>query len=254
MSIHTVANFKPNNDGSFSVDIDFMTDKSGKWMLLVQYMGVSKSLLFDVEELPYNAIGETDRTTYSVGDVVKINGSVTRYTSTVSIDIINPDGVTFANMLVPVLDKKFNAQFTLKESRFTIEGEWKVRFTSADAVNDFTFVVRKSINNGSVVVQAKQIGDLLIMRVSNMADTGDIAGFKVWIPDSSVKAVKAPDGWMGESIENGTLIFSTNMPINASDKMHFILMIDEAKPSVNWLVYDINKNALAEGMVSPLAL
>jgi hypothetical protein len=47
--------------------------------------------------------------------------------------------------------------------------------------------------------------------------------------------------------------FSPNAPITAG-KIQFILKIDDVKPSVNWLVYDANKNTLAEGLVSPLVL
>jgi len=145
MSLNTLANFIPNGDGSFALDIDLRTDKSGKWVLLVQYLGASMSMLFDVEETPYKAFGQTDRTSYFIGDMIKVNGNVTRYGDMVSIDVINPVGITFAHKVAPISsDKKFSAEFVLRESKLTIEGEWTLRFGYADSVNALTFNVIKS--------------------------------------------------------------------------------------------------------------
>lgn len=144
MSLHRSINFVPN-DGSFAVDIDLNTDLSGKWVMLMQYLGVTQTRLFEVEEVPYKASGQTDKASYLIGDVVKISGNATRYHNTISIDLVNPDGITLASKIVPVSsDKKFNADFVLRESRFAVEGQWTVSLSYADTLNDFTFNVRKA--------------------------------------------------------------------------------------------------------------
>ncbi len=144
MCLYTQTNFKPNNDGSFTVNLDLNTDYNGKWVLLLQYLGVQKSVVFDVDAIPYKAVGRSDRTSYSIGDVVKINGNVTRYGDKVSIIAVNPNGINFAHIVAPTSpDKKFSAEFTLRESNFTIEGKWTVRISYADTVSTITFNVGK---------------------------------------------------------------------------------------------------------------
>ncbi len=270
MSLNALTYFTPKHDGSFSVDIDLKTDYSGKWVLLVQYLGMSKSMLFDVEKTPYKAFAQTDRTSYSIGDVVKINGNVTRSGEAVSIDMINPDGITFAHKVVRISsEKKFGTEFTLRESRFTIEGEWAVRLTYADTINHVTFNVGKPVvtqqafeterhtsneDTGKVKVEAKQIGDLIIISVRNMYDSKtDVCGFKIFTPDSSLKALKGPIAWNKEEIYGRGAVFSTvAKPIHVDDKGYFLLKTDDIKKSIiNWVVYDVNKNALAEGSVMP---
>ncbi len=264
MSLNTFADFTPNKDGSFAVDMDLKTDQSGEWMLLVQYLGVSKSMLFDVEEIPYKAFAQTDKTSYSIGDRVKIDGNVTRYGDKVSIDVINPSGINFAHTVAPILSKKFNTEFILSESKFTTEGQWTIRLTYADRIDMYTFNVVKPVQQQlkqvddltdqgikakTVNVQAKRIGDLVIIRVKNIDHAKlDAYGFKVSMPDSTVKAFKAPREWSKMNIlfDGSTVsaLFDSHM-----DKAYFLLKVDGLKPRMNWLLHDLQKNTLAEGSI-----
>lgn len=265
MSLNTFADFMPNKDGSFTVNMDLRTDQSGEWMLLVQYLGVSKSMLFDVEEIPYKAFAETDKTSYSIGDIVKISGNVTRYGDKVSIDIINPTGINFAHTVVPISSKKFNAEFILSESKFTTEGQWTVRLTYADRIDKYTFNVVEPVqqqikrtedlgesmkaNVKTVNVQAKRIGDLVIIHVKNFEDPKlDAYGFSVSMHDSTVKAFKAPKEWNKRNLllEGSTIsaLFDSHM-----DKAYFLLKVDGIESHMNWVLHDLQKNTLAEGSV-----
>ncbi|MGH9921655.1 MAG: matrixin family metalloprotease [Nitrososphaerales archaeon] len=266
MSLNTFADLIPNKDGSFAVDMDLKTDQSGEWMLLVQYLGVSKSMLFDVEEIPYKAFAQTDKTSYSVGDRVKINGNVTRYEDKISIDIINPTGINFAHTVAPISSKKFNAEFILSQSKFTTEGQWTVRLTYADRTDKYTFNVVKpdqqqikqteDLRQGikakvkTVNVQAKRIGDLVIIHVKNIEDARlDAYGFKVSMPDSTVKAFKAPKEWNKRNLllDGSTIsaLFDSHI-----DKAYFLLKVDGIKSQMNWILHDLQKNTLAEGSVN----
>ena len=263
MSLNTLADFIPNKDGSFVIDMDLKTDQSGEWELLVQYLGVSKSMLFDVEEIQYKAFAQTDKTSYSIGDIVKINGSVTRYSDKVSIDIINPDGINFAHTVASISSKKFNAEFILSKSKFTTEGQWTVSLTYADRIDKYTFNVVKpmqqqikqaveldqSIKAKTINVQAKRIGDLVIIRVKNIDDKKfDAYGFKVSIPDSTVKAFKAPREWKrGNILLDGSTVSA--LFDSHTDKAYLLLRVDGIKQWINWILDDLHKNTLAEGSV-----
>ncbi len=277
MSLNALANFRPEYDGSFAVDVDLRTDQSGDWMLLTQYMGVSKSLLFEVEETPYKALAQTDKASYYAGDVVRINGNVTRYSDKVSIRIINPDGINFAYTNAPISpDRKFNAEFTLAESKFTIEGRWTVRMTYAESVNDVAFTVENPLNSQrntipeklaaekiltsedkvKVRVQAKQIRDLVVIRITNMLDnTADVSRFMLSISDSKILAFRGPAEWSKEDITDQWTVFSTSAdPIHAGDKAYLLLKIHDERPLINWMTYDPSKNKLAEGAIVPFML
>jgi predicted Zn-dependent protease len=274
LSINKVTNFTPNYDGTFAVDTDLRTDQSGDWMMLTQYMGVSKSLLFDVEETPYRALAQTDKASYSAGDVVKINGNVTRYGDRVSIRVLNPDGINFAYTNAPISsDKKFGAEFPLTESKFTIQGLWTIRMTFADTVNDVTFMVENSLDSlrnkipeklasenvlsyqgmVNIKVQAKQIRDLVIIRVTNMRDNAvDVSGFRVSTASSQIIAVRGLGEWSSEDISNEGGVFLTSAePIHAGDKAYFLLKMYGEKPLIKWTTFDPSKNKLAEGSVVP---
>ena len=107
-----------------------------------------------------------------------------------------------------------------------------------------------------VRVQAKQIKNLVIVRLRNMGDsTEDIHTFKILLPDSLLKAFKGPREWSEEGILDNGAVFSTfNNPIHIDGKAYFILKVDDVKPVIQWTVYDSNKDALAEGSMTPFLL
>jgi hypothetical protein len=104
-----------------------------------------------------------------------------------------------------------------------------------------------------VRVQAKQIKDLVIVRLRNMDDsTQDIYGFKILLPDSLLSASRGPKEWVKEASNDNVVVFSTLIkPIRAGDNGYFLIKVNSVKPTVEWAVYSSDSNVLAEGSVLP---
>lgn len=101
-------------------------------------------------------------------------------------------------------------------------------------------------------VQAKQINDLIIIRLRNMDDSkADIYAFKILL-DSSLKAFKGPKEWSKEAlIDNGAIFSSLTTPIHAGGKEYFLLKVDDTQPDILWFAYGSDNNELAKGSVTP---
>ena len=104
-----------------------------------------------------------------------------------------------------------------------------------------------------VRVQAKQIKNLVIIRLRNMADSAkDIHAFRILLPDSLLKDFRGPREWNKERILDNGVVFSTSInPIHIGGKEYFILKVDDVKPVIQWTVYGSNKDALVEGSMKP---
>lgn len=104
-----------------------------------------------------------------------------------------------------------------------------------------------------VRVQAKQIKDLVIVRLRNMDDsTQDIHGFKILLPDSLLNASKGPKEWVKEDSNDKEVMFSTlTGPIRAGDNGYFMLKVNGVKPNIEWIVYGPDNIEVGEGSVIP---
>jgi predicted Zn-dependent protease len=144
MSIYATSYFVPQDDGMFAMDIELRTNYNGKWMVVVQYMHLTEIRLFDVDPIPYTISAETDKERYKVGDTVRIDGSVSRYVDAVVVDIINPNGIKFIHKTVHISeDRQFVMDFTLRESHYTVNGEWTILLSYADTTNAITLNVER---------------------------------------------------------------------------------------------------------------
>ncbi|MGH9909584.1 MAG: hypothetical protein ACRD32_02990, partial [Nitrososphaerales archaeon] len=272
--------------GTFNVTVDLITNNSGRWLLAVQYLGASKFFAFNVTQIAYKAYGQTEKATYAIGDLVKVSGNVTRSGKQVSLTVINPDGINIASLTTPISsDKKFSAEFTLKESRYAIEGKWSIKFEYADAkvyadsatYTHFDVVKAKASppspspspspvptpeeekkevkTNLELRVQAKQIKDLIILRVRNMDDsTVGVYAFNISIKDSVFTASRGPKGWDKIVNNDNTVSFSTSTdPIQPSGRQYFLLRSNvDIKPVIGWEVVNTNGELLVKGSVTPL--
>ncbi|NMJ87420.1 MAG: hypothetical protein EX285_06225 [Thaumarchaeota archaeon] len=269
ISLYTFISFTPKRDGSFSLDINLKTEHVGTWILVVQYSGASEFIAFEVKEIPYKAYGQTDKTTYVIGDVVKINGNITRHVNKLSLVVINPDGIVFTNSIASLTkDKQFNAEFTLRDTRFTIDGVWTIRFELElvdytiyfDTATDVYFDVRKAIISTTpdqveheqnepklkVRVQAKQIRDIIIIRVRNLDSSSvDVYTFEI-LSDFQFIASKGSKGWIKEVSGNKVTFVTFEKPIYTGDKQYFLIKVDRERPLINWKV-----NESVEGSVIP---
>jgi hypothetical protein len=104
-----------------------------------------------------------------------------------------------------------------------------------------------------VSVQAKQIKDLIIVRLRNMDDsTVDVQAFKMLVHDSLLKAAKGPSEWIKEGRHANEVAFSTlTKPISAGDKGYFLLKVEGTKPLITWTVYGPDHGETAEDSVVP---
>ncbi len=283
VSLYTFTSFSPNPDGTFNVAIDLLTNRSGKWLLGVQYLGASKFFEFNVDDVPYRAYAYAEKSAYVVGDLVKVNGNVTRAGKQVFLIVINPDGISFTSTIAPIVDRKFSAEFALRDSRLTIEGTWTIRAEYADVQiyddipTDTHFEVVKSIPSISTPgestneietemememgtkaqlelrVQAKQIKDLVIMRVRNMDDsTVGVYSFNISTA-SELTAARGPNQWDKEGDELNAATFSTlNDPIRPGSKQYFLLKVADVKPVIDWEAFGNDINIFTQGSVTPI--
>jgi len=273
ISLYMFTTFAPKNDGSYSVDIDLRTEYNGKWILAVQYLGASVFIQFDVKEIPYKAFGQTDKTTYAVWDLVKISGNVTRSVDKVFLTAINPDGISFASMIAPILpDKKFNAEFTLKESRFTIEGRWTIRLAYAGSTTDIHFDLGKPTispppaqeqvpkppepkevkeeKQNLITVNMKEKKKSTLLAVKNAGDI-PVYSIKIKAMDGKIKFVKAK-GWDREKLDLSTVMIKTvDMAFSAGKSLLVMLVIDNKASGIEWTAFDAENNVISSGALIP---
>lgn len=104
-----------------------------------------------------------------------------------------------------------------------------------------------------VRVQAKQIKDLVIVRLRNMDEsTQDIYGLKILLPDSLLNASKGPKDWVKEDSNDKEVMFSTvTKAISPGDNAYFMLKVNSVKPNVEWVVYALDDREVGEGSVIP---
>jgi hypothetical protein len=107
--------------------------------------------------------------------------------------------------------------------------------------------------NADVRVQARQIKDLIIVRLRNMDDSrADVYAFKIVMVDSTLNGFKGPKDWSKENVlENGALFSSLTRAIGAGDKEYFLLKVDTERPLIQWTVYGPDNREVGEGSVTP---
>lgn len=272
--LYTFATFNPNNDGIFAMEIDLITESEGEWILAVQYLGASQFFGFDVREIPYKAYGQTDKATYSVGDLVKISGNVTRPGDRIFLTVINPGGTVIASTNAPVsVDKKFEAEFTLKESRYTIEGTYIIRLEYADSVTDIHFDVSKNAvplppkekevpklppaleqekgeKQNLITVSMKLTKKSTLLAIKNAGDA-EVYSIKIKASDGNIRFVKAK-GWDREKLDpSAVMIKAIDRPISVGKSLLVILIVDNKGSGIEWTAFDANVATLSSGVLIP---
>ena len=103
-----------------------------------------------------------------------------------------------------------------------------------------------------VRVHAKQIKDLIIVRLTNVGDSAvSIDAFTLTIGDS-IKAAKAFNKWEKEGDLNTVTFSGSKHPLQPDDKQYFLLKVDSAKPVVEWEVIGMDTDMSVKGSVKPL--
>lgn len=264
-SLYKFTSFDPSHDGKFSVEIYLHAFNPGKWHLVVQYLRALQSFNFDVIETPYKAYAQTDKSSYNVGDLLKINGNVTRAGNNLLLTVINPHGITISSMNVPVsADKKFSAQFILKETKFTILGTYIIRLVFEDSTTDIHFDVKeRSAANPSVkaeqnlagnekvqgkwvTVNMKVVKKTTLLSIKNAGDTV-VYGVKINVSSGKILFVKAR-GWDRERVDSSTVIIqAANNPLGKDRNLIVLLLLDNTAAGLGWSAFDSERNVISVG-------
>lgn len=103
-----------------------------------------------------------------------------------------------------------------------------------------------------VKVIAKQIRDLILVRITNDKDSeASVYGLTVTI-DSGIDAFKGPKDWSRSGASFGPATSSTeNDPVLPGNRLVFMIKAQEFGPMIEWQVYDQSENVLEEGIVKP---
>lgn len=266
LALHALPIFKPKKDGTFSVEIPLNSESEGRWLLIVQFMGASGSTFFDLQVVPHKADGRTDKSTYSKGDLVKISGSVSRSLPVghVLISVFNPKGVPFTTLDARVSpDKQFSTEFVLRDSPHLIGGSWTIRLAYVESTTDIHFELKsvevqpveeeaEGIAKLDVRVQAKQVGNLIQIRVRNTGDSAtSVYGLDISVGGSLLQAVKVPKGWDKEIDMNYVSLSTSKSVLQPGAKIKFILKVDAGEPLVEWKAFG-SDGQIVEGNLTPV--
>jgi len=214
-----------------------------------------------VEEVAISAT--TDKATYRIGDNVNIKGNVSTVieAEAVVIEVLNPNGAQFRSDTISVKDDgAFNYDFKLKGD-LALPGTYTVKVAYSDASTESMFVVEKGLERPEgergatdIRVVAKQVRDIVLIRVRNADDNASVYGITVQIPNSIIEAFKGPRDWSKPDTTSDEAISSTSSePIEPGEKAIFKLKIQADNIVINWIVYDDENNILDQGEVKPIS-
>ena len=213
----------------------------------------------------------TDKTEYKVGDKVRIKGSVSPVVADqpVFIEVLNPSNAQFRSETAQVkTGGAFSYDFEL-EGDLALLGPYTVKVKYSDASTESTFVLVEPekpdqqppviddeiLGTADVKVAAKQIKDLLIIRVTNDDDSEEsIYGMSIEVPNSTVQAFRGPSDWSRPDNLSGEIGSSTlDNPIDPGKKGYFKLKVGAGDIVINWTAYDDGDNMVDEGETKPIS-
>lgn len=213
------------------------------------------------QEIPSELSIEPDKTTYKVGDNVILNGSVSMFIEgmPLMIEVLNPNNESVVFELVSVgIDGAFNFNFKLTGSQF-IPGSYTVRASYSDAQAETLFVVEEAMGgeievDADVRVAAKQIRDLLIVRIRNAQDSGaSLYGITIETSDSIIQAFRGPRSWHDGTVTSNEVSSSVgDEPLNPGEKTYLKLKVGSDDFVISWIAYGSNDNIIDEGDAKPI--
>lgn len=221
----------------------------------------------------------TDKETYMLGDKVNVKGSVFPVVpdQPVVIEVLNPAQAQFQTDEITVNeDGAFNYDFKLAGD-LALAGFYTVKVTYSDTSTESNFTVEKSAekpdkkpkperedgkqkpefegSSADVRVAAKQIRDLIILRVRNADDSNaEIYSISIQIPDTVIEAFKGPRDWskpdaLSGEVRTGTL----DHPIEPGKKVVFKIKVSADELVINWVAYDESDATVAQGDTKPIS-
>lgn len=288
---HTVTSGTPDCTGQcWGLDFDsgilrldgaykFTFDKAGTYPYLCSihpWMIGTITVVAPGQEAPVELSVKPDRDAYNVGDTVAIEGSVSVLIEgkPLMIEILNPNNepVVSDSSVSVGSDGKFSYNFKLADD--LASGTYTIKATYSDAHTEVTFAVEKGMNlgegkqnqgkdnitpgengNANVKVTAKQIKDLLLVRVKNAeSSTASVYSVTIETSDPVIEAFRGPRNWNnGEVSPTGASSSVEDEPLKPGGGAVFKVKIgSDASFIINWSAYDSNHNTLDQGQANPI--
>lgn len=212
------------------------------------------------QEVPVQLSVKLDKRTYKIGDEVTIEGSISTLLEGVSliVEVSDPTGEPLVSESIPVSsDGTFSYKLKLAGEQFIL-GSYTVQLSYADARAESTFVAVQTevgaVATADVRVAAKQIRDLLLVRVTN-ADKSDASVYSITIGTSGsvIEAFKGPRSWNNDSVTPTEATSSAeDEPLNPGEKTYFKVKVTSDDFIINWTAFDSNHNIVDQGEAKPI--
>ncbi|MGH9923604.1 MAG: hypothetical protein ACRD38_12720, partial [Nitrososphaerales archaeon] len=248
----------PDDNGIVNVEIPLPGKELGIWTVKVTYVSWMSQTAFalkDTGSIP-SGLGtsaeefslKADQPEYALGDAVALYGMSSRSTGW-WLEVIDPQGRVFAKLTPDSMKLKsggaYEAIFTAIGDPVKSIGKWKAKLMEGSIPVErasVTFdVIRKQVElKLDAQIQAKQIKDLVLLRVRNMAGSNlDVYGLIINTSDDTIQACREAKGWSTEICKQDQAIFFTDdKPVLPNGKVYFMFKVTNESPVLNWEVFD----------------
>jgi hypothetical protein len=265
----------PDNNGIINVEVPLPGKELGIWTVKVTYVSwmsqtafalkdsgsIPSALGSSVEEFSLNA----DQSVYALGDAVALYGMSAK-TSGWWLEVIDPQGRLFAKLNPDSMKLKsggaYEAIFTAIGDPVKSIGTWKAKLMEGsipvERASVSFDVIRKQVEEPKtdVQIQAKQIRDIVLLRVRNMASSNlDVYGLIINTGNNTIEACREAKGWSTEICKHDQAIFFTdNNPLSPDERAYFLFKVSGESPVLSWEAFDEDRHLLDNGLTTALIM
>ncbi|MFQ5969199.1 MAG: matrixin family metalloprotease [Nitrososphaerales archaeon] len=258
-------------NGVINVEIPLEGKLLGIWTVKVTYVSWVSQTAFALKaagstepELAYQKEEfsiKIDKSEYELGETVAVYGTAHKRSGW-WLEVVEPRGKIFSKIDPASMklksDGSFEAFFTLSGDQLKSVGTWTIRILEdlnpgVEKSSVIFDVLPSEFTKVEVRVQAKQIRDLVLVRLRNMGDSNaDLYGLIMKSGDDTIKACKGTRQWNVESCEpDRAILFTGDKPVGPGEKSYFRFKVNKEIPVFNWEVYDSGRHILDSGSMRP---